>query len=158
MVTKRKHVTKQGFCKILWRKLHLRRRLLLVLIHFCWAGGERGLGFGCGHFFEFEWKEEGVGAYWFFSTFRVGTNSRLGAYLNKYSVCFYQILQRGVAAVDGYDTYFTRFRWAWHKTIQPKHSVQKHQSFAFSNFPYSVSKCLQICYPLKGLVSPFPAD
>ena len=66
MVTKRKHVTKQGFCKILWRKLHLRRSLLLVLIHFCWAGGGRGLGFGCGHFFEFEWKEEGVGASWFF--------------------------------------------------------------------------------------------
>ena len=32
-------------------------------------GGERGVGFGCGRLFEFEWKGEGVGAY-----------SRLGAY------------------------------------------------------------------------------
>ena len=32
---------------------------------------------------------------------------------------------------------------------------QKDQSFAFLNFPYSVSKCFQICYPLKGLVSRF---
>ena len=52
----------------------------------------------------------GGGRLLIFSTFRVGANSRLGAYLNKYSVCFYQILQREVAAVDGYDTYFTRFR------------------------------------------------
>ena len=47
-----------------------------------------------------------------FSTFRMGANLRLGAHLNKYSVCFYQIhiLQRELAAVDEYDTYFTRFR------------------------------------------------
>ena len=30
-----------------------------------------------------------------------------------------------------------------------------HQSFPFLDFPYSVSKCFQICYPLKGLVSHF---
>ena len=61
----------------------------------------------------------GSGCLLIFSTFRmgaslckVGANSRLGAHLNKYSVCFYQIhiLQRELAAVDGYDAYFTRFR------------------------------------------------
>ena len=29
------------------------------------------------------------------------------------------------------------------------------KSFPVLNFPYSVSKCFQICYPLKGLVSRF---
>ena len=60
----------------------------------------------------------GGGCLLIFSTFRmgrlckVGANSRLGAHLNKYSVCFYQIhiLQRELAEVDGYDAYFTRFR------------------------------------------------
>ena len=33
------------------------------------VGEKRGVGFGCGRLFDFEWKEEGVGAY-----------SRLGAY------------------------------------------------------------------------------
>ena len=31
-------------------------------MHFCVEGG-RGVGFGCGGLFEFEWKEEEVGAY-----------------------------------------------------------------------------------------------
>ena len=34
LITKREEGTKQGFCKILWRKLRLRGRLLLVLIQF----------------------------------------------------------------------------------------------------------------------------
>ena len=54
-------LTKQGFCKILWRKLRPRGSLLLEFIHSSgWGGGER--------LFEFDWEEEGVGAY-----------SRLGA-------------------------------------------------------------------------------
>ena len=36
---KREDVTKQGFCKILKRKLSFRGSLLLVLTHF-WAGGK----------------------------------------------------------------------------------------------------------------------
>ena len=61
LITKRE-VTKQGFCKILWRKLHPRVSLLLEFIHSSgWGGGER--------LFEFDWEEEVVGAY-----------SRLGAY------------------------------------------------------------------------------
>ena len=52
----------QGFCKILWRKLRPQGSLLLEFIHSSgWGGGER--------LFEFDWEEEGVGAY-----------SRLGAY------------------------------------------------------------------------------
>ena len=62
VITKREEVTKQGFCKILWRKLRPRGSLLLEFIHSSgWGGGER--------LFEFDWEEEGVGAY-----------SRLGAY------------------------------------------------------------------------------
>ena len=62
LITKREEVTKQGFCKILWRKLRPRGSLLKEFIHSSgWGGGER--------LFEFDWEEEGVGAY-----------SRLGAY------------------------------------------------------------------------------
>ena len=73
LITKREEVTKQSFCKILWRKLHPRASLLLEFIHSSgWDGGE------C--LFEFDWEEEGV-----------GTNSRLGTYSNKYGshIVFY---------------------------------------------------------------------
>ena len=61
-ITKRAEVTKQGFRKILWRKLRPRGSLSLEFIHSNgWGGGER--------LFEFDWEEEGVGTY-----------SRLGAY------------------------------------------------------------------------------
>ena len=56
LITKREEVTKQGFCKTLWRKLRPRGSLLLEFIHSSgWGGGER--------LFEFDWEEEGVGAY-----------------------------------------------------------------------------------------------
>ena len=62
LITKREEVTKQGFCKILWRKLRPLGSLLLEFIHSSgWGGGER--------LFEIDWEGEGVGAY-----------SRLGAY------------------------------------------------------------------------------
>ena len=72
-------MTKQGFCKlsVLWKKLCLQRSLfILVLIQFqsrCHPSGWGGVGrlFEAGHLLHF-------------SAFRVGTNSRLGAYLNKY--------------------------------------------------------------------------
>ena len=78
VITKLEDVTRQGSCKILWRKLRLRGSLLLVLIQFWgleWGGG--------GGLFEFEWQWEGggVGAY-----SRLGANSRLGAYSNKYGI------------------------------------------------------------------------
>ena len=49
VITKREDVTKQGFCKTLWRKLCLRGSLLLVLIHFFffgWEGKWGGVGVG----------------------------------------------------------------------------------------------------------------
>ena len=57
LITKREEITKQGFRKILSRKLHPRESLLLEFIHSSeWGGGER--------LFEFDWEEEeGVGAY-----------------------------------------------------------------------------------------------
>ena len=59
LITKREEVTKQGFCKILCRKLRPRESLLLKFIHSSgWGGGER--------LFEFDWEEEGVGAYYLF--------------------------------------------------------------------------------------------
>ena len=45
VLTKREDVTKQGFCKMLCRKLRLRGSLLLVLIQF-WGRGGVGLGVG----------------------------------------------------------------------------------------------------------------
>ena len=64
LITKREEVTKQGFCKILWRKLRPRGSLLSEFIHSSgWGGDKRE------RLFEFDWEEEGVGAY-----------SRLGAY------------------------------------------------------------------------------
>ena len=62
LITKHEEVTKQNFCKILWRKLRPRWSLLLEFIQSSGlCGGER--------LFEFDCEEEGVGAY-----------SRLGAY------------------------------------------------------------------------------
>ena len=62
LITKREEVTQQGFCIMLWRKLRPRESLLLEFIHSSgWGGGKR--------LFEFDWEEEGLGAY-----------SRLGAY------------------------------------------------------------------------------
>ena len=40
LITKREEITKQGFCKILWRKLRLRESLLLEFIH---SSGWRGV-------------------------------------------------------------------------------------------------------------------
>ena len=46
LITKREEVTKQGFCKILWKKISPRGSLLLELIHLSgWGGGERLLTF-----------------------------------------------------------------------------------------------------------------
>ena len=59
---KREEVTKQIFCKILWRKLRPRGSLLLEFIQSSWWGGGERL-------FKFDWEEEGMGGY-----------SRLGAY------------------------------------------------------------------------------
>ena len=56
LITKPEEVTKQGFCKILWRKLSPRGSLLLEFIHSSgWGGGES--------LFEVDWEEEGVGSY-----------------------------------------------------------------------------------------------
>ena len=67
VITKREHATKQGFCKILWRKLRLRESLLLVLIQFFggWRGKWGGVVVGAYWVFEFEWESGGfeVGAY-----------------------------------------------------------------------------------------------
>ena len=62
LITKREEVIKQGFYKILRRKLRSRESLLLEFIH----SSEWGKG---GRLFEFNLEEEGVGAY-----------LRLGAY------------------------------------------------------------------------------
>ena len=60
--TKCEEVTKQGFCKIFWRKLRPQGSLLLEFIHMGgWGGGE--------HLFEFDCEEEE----------EVGAYSRLGA-------------------------------------------------------------------------------
>ena len=55
IITKREEVTKQGFCKILWRKLRPQGSLLLEFIHLSGRGGGECL-------FEFDWEKDGVGA------------------------------------------------------------------------------------------------
>ena len=68
VITKLEDVTKQGFCKILCRKLRLRGSLLLVLIHFfIRLGGERRWGWG-GRLFE-------AGRLLTFPAFRMGAYS-----------------------------------------------------------------------------------
>ena len=88
LITKREEVTKQGFCKILWRKLRPRGSLLLEFIHSSgWGGGKR--------LFELDWEDERGGCFFeaegllTFSAFRMGANSRLGAYSNKYGNCIW---------------------------------------------------------------------
>ena len=74
LTTKREEVIKQGFCKILWRKLRPRGSLLLEFIHSSgWIGGER--------LFEFDWEWGeggrlfGAGLLLTFSAFRMGAYS-----------------------------------------------------------------------------------
>ena len=52
LITKREEVTKQGFCKMLWRKLRPQGSFLLQFIHSSgWGGGEP--------LFEFDFEEAG---------------------------------------------------------------------------------------------------
>ena len=84
VITKREDVTKQGFCKTLWRKLRLRGSLKLVLIPF-WGGG----------------SGKGVGAYLSLS----GSGREVGAYSNKYgiSITHFTISERILTRWTFYD-------------------------------------------------------
>ena len=64
LITKSEDVTKQGFCKVLWRKLRLREGLLLSLIGVLWEG----VGWG--------WAIIRGWALITFSAFRMGAYSR----------------------------------------------------------------------------------
>ena len=66
VIIKREDVTKQGFCKILLRKLRLRASKVF------WVGGTRK---GGGRLFEFEFEFEGEGG-----GLGMDAYSRLGAY------------------------------------------------------------------------------
>ena len=85
LITKREDVTKPGFCKILWRKLRLRRSLLLVLIQFFLAegGGRGGLGgemggVGVGFYLSLSGREVG----WEWALIRINT---VGIFLVSFS-------------------------------------------------------------------------
>ena len=84
VTTKREDVKKQGFCKILWRKLRLRWSLLLVLIQF--LGGVRGKGVGWGgRLFEagrlLTFSAFGMGAYSRWALIRINTVSQSTKYV-----------------------------------------------------------------------------
>ena len=71
---KTRRSNKERFLYNTLKKTQSSGSLLLEFIHSSgWVGGER--------LFEFDWEEEGVGPY-----SRLGANSRLGAYSNKYGI------------------------------------------------------------------------
>ena len=83
--------------------------VLLVLVHLWgWKGeGGGGVGFCCGRLFEVEWKGEGVEpiqgwalinffCLWDGRLLEVVTNSRLGAYSNKYGTCTFTTTLSGL--------------------------------------------------------------
>ena len=66
VLTKREDVTKQGFCKILQRKVRLRGSILLVFIQFFGGGRGKGFGVGVGAYLSLSGvrgRWDGVGAY-----------------------------------------------------------------------------------------------
>ena len=86
LITKREEVTKQGFCKILRRKLRPRssgKSLIATYSNFNFnliVTHMGGVGVGA-YVIEFDWEEEGVRVGWggrllSFSAFRMGANSR----------------------------------------------------------------------------------
>ena len=80
VITTSKDVTKQGFCKGSEENSVFGRVSYYLLLEFLWEG----VGWG-GCLFE-------AGRLLTFSAFRMGANSRLGAYLNKYSILVFQLI------------------------------------------------------------------
>ena len=83
-MTKRDDETKEGFCKIPWRKLRLRGSLLIVLIQFFYGG--RGNEEGWGWALIRGWALINFFCLWDGRLFEVGANLRLGAFSNKYGI------------------------------------------------------------------------
>ena len=103
VITKREDVTKQGFCKTLWRKLRIRGSLKLVLIPFWGGGGVAG-------------KE------WALICVSVGVAERwggveVGAYSNKYviSITHFTITERILT------------RWTFYDVISMVHEIVDHE-------------------------------
>ena len=80
VITKREDVTRQGFCKILWRKLRLRGSLLLIVLQF--LGGGRRKGIGAYLSLSGSGREAGWGGGCLFNAVRLDNFSafRMGAY------------------------------------------------------------------------------
>ena len=119
LITKREEVTKQGFCKIFWRKPRLWGRVsyLIVLVQFQFKSHCHWSGWGwSGGLFEFDW--EGVGLRlalilklflllgW--RLFEVDANSRLGAYSNKYGIKY----RAAISTIEGH---FSQVKLKLHK-------------------------------------------
>ena len=92
VATKSEDVTKQGFCKMLWRKLRLRFGRVLIISYWSLCGREWG---GGGRLFE-------AGRLFTFSAFRMSAYLRLDAYSNKYGI---------VVKVDLSNMCLTRLIW-----------------------------------------------
>ena len=80
VLTKSEYARKQGFCKVLWRKLRLRVGLLLSLI------GVFEVGSGVGWALIRGWALIKCFCLQDGRLSEVGANSRLGAYSNKYGI------------------------------------------------------------------------
>ena len=117
VITKREDVTKQGFCKILWRKLRLREGLLLCLIWVCVGGsGVGGRLFEAGHLLTF--SAFGMGAYSRWALIRINTVALRGT-MQSYLV-FYG--QQWPAAAQVVHTHRTSCRSGWSKRSGPLNS------------------------------------
>ena len=77
VLTKHQDITKQGFCKMLRRKVRLRGSLLLVFVQLFGGGREKGFGVGVGAYLSLSGggREVGWGGHLLtFSAFRMGAN------------------------------------------------------------------------------------
>ena len=113
LITKREEVTRQAFCKILWRKLRPRESLLLEFIHSSgWGGG--------GRLFE-------AGPLVTFSAFR------MGAYSNKYGMSFESFCQPAC---------FFAARFTLRQPKTPVGNATNLRTFCFEDYHYAFQETL----------------
>ena len=85
------------------------------------------------------------------------------SFWEKLIACIEYVLLSNLAERTGCSWWIWRLLYKIQVSMTQNHTTQTNHFFSkhikvflfFLNFPYSVSKCFQICCPLKGLVSHF---